>query len=245
VSSSAPLRPSELLRAAARLGVRSPFITILALSLFVSYVSATLSLNEDGSIVASVVLWVVLAYLQMATILAAASGAPGAAPQALLPDGGNPASADTWLREAFKRRCFLRFFATDVFSLMLVLIASVAFLVPGFIAGAMVGVAPMSAVLGFERPTDAIRRAMDLSKPARRAVGVVFGSMILVPFLAYQVTLSVAGEDLGAPVKVILPLLVVVTNHVGVIALTKAYVALGGTTLPRSARPDPGAPPPH
>lgn len=225
-----------LLLQAATLLARPPYLTLLALSLFVTFVSGELAFGDAG-LAGALLLWVVVAYIQIAVILAAAAGAPSSMPAALLAAGRGGGSADPWIREAFKRRCFLRFFLAQVFSLLLVAMASLALLIPGFLVGAAVALAPVAAVLGYEGPAQAVRRSIELTKVARWTVGIIFGVAVMVPNLILQIVFVVTGGDIDRLVSLGLRSGVVLLDLLGTIALTKAFLHLGGTVVPRTARP--------
>ena len=214
----------SLIKGALRQLSKPPFLPLLVLSIFVSAVAASFAEQvDDVSIVSSIALAVVSAYLQIALVLAAAD------PQ---PNG----SADHWIKAAFNRRCFWRFALASLFSFVLVAAGLLALVIPGFIVGAYVGMGPVAAVLERTRAGDSLRRSVALSAPARRAVGVVFGVFVIIPNAALQVALYLGKDSVPLGLWVALELVSVVLFLVGLLALTRAFLLLGGTREPLKAK---------
>jgi hypothetical protein len=200
--------------AAANRIVRPPFLWLTAVTLFVSLVSSSIARSaSDFSLIATIVVFVVAAYLNIAIILASAYGEPDASP-------------DHWVKEAWKRRTFWRFLLSDMFTILLVLAAMLLLVVPGFIVGGMLALAPVAAVLELHQPGDALRRSIELTKPARLVTAVVFGALILAPNALIQLWYFF---DNDSPLLTVFELVGVVLYVLATIALVGIFLALGGT----------------
>ncbi len=232
-----PITAAELLVRSVRLLFRPPYLTLLAVTLFVSFVSGFVRLEDVASGAATLLLWAVVAYLQIAVILAAAAGAPDDMPSSLVPVEGRPGSADPWIRAALRRRCFVRYLVADLLALMLVTMALLLFVIPGFVVGGIIALAPIVAVLEYGVPMDAISRSAELSRPARRTIGTVFGICVLMPNIGSAAYLLWRGENVNDAVGLAVRATVLILGLIATIALTKAFLALGGAVTPRSARP--------
>lgn len=205
-----------LIRGAAARLVKPPFLPLFGLSLFVSAVAASFAEQiDDVSLVSSIALAVVSAYLQIAVVLAAAEKEPSP-------------SADVWIKAAFKRRCFWRFALASLFSFILVAAGLLVLVIPGFIVGAYVGLGPVAAVLERTGPGDSLRRSSALSAPARRALGIVFGLFVVVPNAALQVALYLNPDAFPLGVWIAVELATVILFLVALLALTHAFILLGG-----------------
>lgn len=235
-----PPSAAKLLARSMWLLVRPPYITLLVVVLFVSFVSGRVGYEDGVGATATLLLWVLLSYLHIAVILAAAAGAPNDIPIALVADKGRPTAADPWLRAAFGRRCFLRYFATDLVTLLLVAVALGLFVLPGFIVGGVVALAPIAAVLEYRGPGGALRRSLELTRPARRTIGAVFGLCVLLPNIAAIAYFLIAGDDVRESVRIALGLFIALMSLIATIALTNGFLALGGGITPRSAKPTAG-----
>lgn len=215
-----PVTAGVLIAQAVRQFLKPPFLSLLLLSLFVSTVAASFAEQVDEiSVFSSVALAVVSAYLQIAVILA------GSEPE---PQG----SADHWIKTAFRRRCFWRFALASLFSFILVAAGLLALVIPGLIVGSYVGMSPIVAVLERTRAGDALRRSVELSTKGRRAVGIIFGLFVVVPNAALQVGLYFEPKAIPLGVWIGLELATVVLFLLGLLALTKAFLVLGGTRKP-------------
>ena len=216
---SKPLRAGELLRAAMRRLVRPPFSMLLLLSLAVSFVSSTFADDLDESdLFMTIVLLVISAFLQIAVILAASDPSP------------DP-SADAWIKEAFRRRVLLKFVLASFFSIALIAAGLLALVIPAFFVAGMVCLAPMSAVLENAGAGDSLRRSIELSKPARLQLSLMFSTLVLTPYVVLQI-LYVMGGEVTWPL-VALELLSVFFLLWVTIALTQAFALLGGRREPR------------
>ncbi|MBA2724568.1 MAG: hypothetical protein H0U53_01145 [Actinobacteria bacterium] len=219
-----PLKAGELIVEGFRRLLKPPFLSLLVLNLFVSSVAASFAGQIDEiSVFSSVALAVVSAYLQIAVILAASDQEP-------------VESADHWIKAAVKRRCFWRFALASIFSFILVAAGLLALVIPGFIVGAYVGMGPIAAVVERTRAGDSLRRSVELSVKGRRAVGVIFGLFVVIPNGALQVALYFAPKALPLGLWIGLELATVILFLVALIALTRAFVCLGGRLEPLPAK---------
>lgn len=214
---------------------RSPFRTLVLLSVLIAVTSTTFGEVPDGTEAAlSVVLLGASIYIQIAIILAAGRDKP-------------EPSADTWLLGAVRRRCFWRFVGTSLVVVLGLFVGALLLVVGIFFVGALLGLAQSACVLERRLPMDAINRSARLAKEeARVPVGIVFGVLVLFPALATQ-GVAVAGwaDELGFlwPVSLVVGELI---SAAGTIALTRMFVALGGEATPALDRlaPTKAAPPP-
>jgi hypothetical protein len=197
-----------------------PFRTLWALSLFLTLVSSSITESSDDSALwGSLVLLVISTYVQIAATLAAGRSQP-------------EPRADSWIRGAFARRCFWRFVVTGLISVLLVTVGLFALIIGGFVMGGVVGLAQPAVVLERCLPTNAIRRSAKLSAGARPQIAVVFGATILAPLIATQVVYQL-GWDRALGVGWVAATFVSVSLALsGTIALTRAYVRLGGSSTP-------------
>ncbi len=205
---------------------RPPFRTLLFLGILVSLVGNTLPQSTDGStVLAALVLLALGLYLQIAVTMAAADLNP-------------TSSADVWLKEAFARRCFWRYFATSVLVLIAVLLAGiVGLIIGGFLLGGVVALSDPAVVLERRGPAEAMSRSAELSKGNRPALALIFGVLILVPGMSVQVgglvwDLPTMAGDLWP----LVPVLVLILGMAGAIALTRTFLALGGRREPVPVR---------
>jgi hypothetical protein len=232
------LRKLVIMGAAASLG--PPFRTLLLMELLITVVANTIpsAATDAAAIIGGLVLVVVSALLQIAILVAAAQPEPGK-------------SADPWIVAALRKRCFWRFALTRLaITLMVVLGVALVLLIGarlslfwltvfgvvaasvwGYVLGSVLGVAEQAAVLERRWPFNAMGRSAELTRPGRRAVGILFVLSVVVPNF-------IAGRFLGldilkplGPFRLVPALLAVLLSTAGLIALTRAYVSLGA---PRS-----------
>ncbi len=199
-----------------------PFRGLVALAVFVSLVSSTIPAEGDEAVLlATATLIAASLYLQIATTLAAAEAHP-------------QPSTDVWLKLAFARRCFWRYVATSILVLLLVVAAGVlGLIVGGFVVGGITALADPAVALERRGPGAAIARSAELGRPARKPLIVIFGLLVLVPGVGVQ--LGDILWDLRDRVGVVwpaIPVLVLILGLAAAIALTRAFVALGGRTTP-------------
>lgn len=216
------LRTNDLLRNAMRRLIRPPFSMLLLLSLAVSFVSSTFADELDEfDLLMTIVLLLISAFLQIAVILASSDPSPDR-------------SADAWIKEAFRRRVLLKFVLASFFSIALIAAGLLALIIPAFFVAGMVSLAPMSAVLENAGAGDALRRSIELSRAARLQLSVMYSVLVLTPYVALQALYLTGDGDVTWPL-VALELFSVFLLLWVTIALTQAFLLLGGRREPRTA----------
>ncbi|MFP5353402.1 MAG: hypothetical protein ACLGIB_12675 [Actinomycetota bacterium] len=206
--------------------LRKPFRGITLLSILIALVLESLPDQGDtATLLAALLLLVLSLYLQITMTLAAAEDAPSE-------------SVDEWLKQALARRCWWRFAAVSVLVMLAVIVSGVVGLVVGaFIVGGILALTDPAVVLENRAPAEAVARSAQLSKPARRPLAIVFGLLVLIPGVSVQVGTMVWDlEALFGPAWIAVPLMVMVLGLAGTIALTRAFMALGGSVLPTRPR---------
>ena len=207
--------------------LRAPFALLLGLSIFATLATAPLDAEADTTaLLGTLIVAAISAYASIAVTLAAADPQP-------------TASADHWILSAFRRRCFWRSAIANLFAAFLVAAGLIALIVPGFIVGAVVAFALTGAIVENLGPGDAIRRSIEISRPARPAVGFIYGALVIAPTVGVQASFYFLGShnmwlwtSLGGAALIL--------TMAAQIALTRAFLALGGRLLPRTERsPDP------
>ena len=203
---------------ALRSTIHRPFSVLLALALLASGVSSSIAVSAEpqASFSADLILAAVSLYLQIAVILAAAEPAPSP-------------SADTWLREALKRRTFLRYLGTAILTYLIVALGAVVVIVGAFVMGAIVGLAPQSVVLERNTPVEALKRATDVSRQSRTTVGIVFGILYLLPnglIFVFGRLGDLEAQRSPQMSDLWLNLAAAAATFAATIALTRTYVAL-------------------
>jgi hypothetical protein len=215
------------LAAAARALVRRPFFVLLCLSYLLALVGTSISLqfdasNADASFTlaraSSIIIEVLGIYLQIAVVLVAGSS-------------GEPASADPWMRAAFKHRCFWRFFAVTVLEVFAMLLGFVAVVVGAAIVGGIVALGQAAVVLERRQPVDALRRSAALTGPVRGPVALIFFVLFAVPVGAGVVLLAL-GIELPLGWEFVVTVVGATTSFMASIALTRIFVKLGGAPTP-------------
>lgn len=218
------IRPGSLMRRALSDIFRRPFSILLFLNLLVSLVTA--SLGAAGTEVAT---WLLLAavtlYVQVATILAAGSAEP------------DP-SADAWMRAAFRARCFWRFVVVELFIFVMVGLGLFLVVVGAIVVGAYLALSEQAVVLERLGVVHALSRGVDLSQGHRRAVGSIFALMVLLPNIALPVAYAMGFDNTGLE-RSLASAVTVVVSMAGTLALTRAFVELGGKPSPAPAEVKP------
>ena len=235
MSTKTPPRAFATIATAFKALVRPPFRVLVSLSVVISLTSTTFSDEPtETEFMLSIVLLVASIYLQIATILAAGSDSP------------DP-SADKWLRGAFRRRCFWRFLGTTLVVVLGLFMGIVLLVVGVFFVGALLGLAPIAAVLERRIALDATGRSATLAKEGRGAVGTVFGLLVLVPVASIQTVIYFEWVDPTEPWFVATIAFTEIVIAVGTIALTRLFVALGGDRTPsfEQMAPQKPLPPQH
>lgn len=207
---------------------RRPFLILLFLNLLVSLVTASLGAARTG-----VATWLLLAavtvYVQIATVLAAGSSRPDS-------------SGDAWVRAAFRARCFWRFVIVELFIFVMVGLGLFLVVIGALIIGAYVALSEQAVVLERLGIVQALSRGVDLSQGNRKAVGLIFAVMILLPNVALPLAYAVGLDDTALE-RSVASAVTVVVSMAGTLALTRAFVNLGGRPSPAPAdvKPRPSA----
>lgn len=213
---SPPIEARHLITEGLRDVWHPPFAILLALSIFVFVVSASVAQQtDDVSLFLAIVLAVTSGYVQIACTLAAGAREPGR-------------SGDAWLVAAVRRRCFWRFVLAELATVILVA-AGLLFLVIGaFLVGGVVALAQPAAVLERRGPIEAVKRSAALGRDARRTLSIVFGVFVLGPAIVVQLAYQFGSGAAFDPRATIISLPAVVLTTAGTIALARAFVGLGG-----------------
>lgn len=207
---------------AARLNLRRPLSTLLLLSLFITLVSGSVAEASESAFFFSLLLLVIETYVDIAAILAAS-------------DHDADPAGDTWIRLALKRRVFWRYLLTSLAVYFLTGVAFALLIVPGFLLAGRVGLAQATAVLDARRETLPVARSVELTKPARTTVAILFGFFLVLPALGLQVAALVSVEV--SALFVVLNMLLVVVARIATVALVRTYQALGGIERARPTTP--------
>jgi len=209
------LRPGSLIANGLRDLFRPPFALLLLIDLLIVGALASVSDQvDDASFFGVIILTVVSAFVQIALTMAAASE--------------EQRSSDEWVKLAFKRGVFWRFVLTGIVTIAVVFVGLLAFIIGGLMLGAMLGLAQTVAIQERAWPSPAIRRSIALSKGHRMPIGSIFAITFVLPNALMQAgaqlqwdrELGLAWDVLGAVATVL--------TLAGVVALARAYVALGG-----------------
>ena len=211
------LRPGSLMANGLKDLFRPPFALLLLIDLLIYGALASVSDQvDDASLFGAILLTVVSAFVQIALTMAAASE--------------EPRSADEWVKLAFKRGVFWRFILTGIITIAAIFVGLLAFIIGGLVLGAMLGLAQTVAIQERAWPSSAIRKSVALSQGHRVPIGSIFATTFILPNALMQAgaqlrwdrELGLAWDVLGAVATVL--------TFAGVVALTRAYVALGGTS---------------
>lgn len=228
MSSEEPvLKPGHELAEGIRLLVRAPFLSLTLVGVFLAVVGASITdLTNLGSsddfeylgFISGILFAIVGLYLQVAITLAAASS-------------GEPQGADPWIRAAIRHRCFWRYIGVSLLAAVLVLLGAVALIVGGIIVGSAVLLCQAAVVLERRRPTEALGRSAELTKPVRGRVAVIFVAVWVVPVGASLLP-ELLGADTDTIVRLVLGALGTIWGTAGTIAVTRVFVRLGGAPAP-------------
>ena len=222
------LRPGSLMAHALKDLFRPPFAVLLLLDLLIFGALSTGASDQvdDATLFGALVLTVVSAFVQIALTLAATNE--------------EPRSADEWVKLAFKHRVFWRFVLTTMVTIAAVLLGLLAFVVGGLVLGGVLGLSQTAAIQQRLWPGAALRKSITLSQGHRWPIGIIFAVTFTLPNalmqtgaeLGWDGELGLAWDAAGA--------LATVATLVGVVALARVYVALGGRskeTAPAATSP--------
>jgi hypothetical protein len=223
-----PVRAGRSIADGMRDVLQPPFRALIAIGVLVDLVSSSFGTTiGDDAIVPWAVLFCIAVYMQLALTLAA--GSPDPEP-----------SADGWIKGAFRRRSFLRYLVTGILTVAIIVLAGVGgLIVGGVIAGGWISLAQSAAAIERRMPLSALRRSIELGRAALPALSIIFFLLVGLPTVLVQ-----AGYYFGWDAKVGavwfgVTAFSVVLDGAGTIALTRAFVALGGDHTPPLDRMDP------
>ena len=205
------LRPIEIVRADIARTFRRPFIILLGLNLLLMLATTSLPSDMDST---ALLTWCVLAalsvFVQAALTLAAAEDRPDT-------------SADHWVRAAIGQKVFWRLLGTELLLFLALIVSAFLFLVGALLAGAALGLGMQASVLERKGPSEALYRSVELTRTDRRAFGVLFAVIYLVPMVVGQASIYLTDEFAWViAINVVVTLLLTA----GTLALTRAYVQL-------------------
>jgi hypothetical protein len=221
--------------------IRPPFRNLVLVECLTTLVAAGIPIRaaDPAAVIGALVLLLISAIVQIAILLAAAEADPDR-------------SADRWIFAAFRKRSFWRFAVTRLLVRLMILLglagvliagsrfpplgvevmALIAGLIWGSLLGSVVGVAEQAAVLERRWPFNAMARSSELTRAQRRPVGILFALFVVAPnFLGDGFLGLDLLKNLGA-LRLAPALLAVLVSTAGLIALTKAYIDLGGGEVP-------------
>ena len=203
--------------------LRAPFVVLLVIDLLVFGALMSMDQIDGAAQLNTLLLAVVSAYVQIALTMAAGSR--------------SSRSADEWVKLAFRRRVFWRFALTNIVTLTLILAGFFLLIVGGLVLGALLALSQPASIQQRAWPLAAIRTSIAMSEGNRVPLGVLFGVLYALPTLLLQLGASLAGEGSLSGAWTVVGALGTAAGVAGVIALTRAYVSLGGkpTELPSTS----------
>jgi hypothetical protein len=209
------LRAGSLMANATRDLFKPPLAVLLLLDLLIFGASSSMPDEvADTSLFGALLLTVVSAFVQIALTLAASSE--------------EQRTADEWVKSAFRRGVFWRFVLTSLVTLAAVVLGLFALIVGGLVLGGMLGLAQTAAIRERAWPGPALRRSVALSHGHRMPIGTIFAITFIAPNALLQAGTELQWDrDLGIGWNV-LGAVATVVSLVGVVALARAYVKLGG-----------------
>ncbi|MEA2446925.1 MAG: hypothetical protein QOK47_562 [Actinomycetota bacterium] len=216
-----PVRARRSMADAVKAVGQAPFRTLIGISVLIDLVSNGFdSTLGEGALFLWGILFAITVYLQLALTLAAGRPEP-------------EASADAWIKGAFRRKCFLRYFFTGIAVVIIVVLAAFGgLIVGGVVAGGWLSLAQPAAAIERKLPIDALRRSIWLGRGALRPLAAIFTLLVALPSGLVELG-SIQGWDKGLETLWMgLSALAVVLAGAGTIALTRAFVALGGEATP-------------
>ena len=212
---SLQMRPGSLMATGLRDLLKPPLAVLLLLDLLIfGALSSMPDEVDDASLFGVLVLTVVSAFVQIALTLAASSQ--------------EQRTADEWVKLAFRRGVFWRLILTSLVTFVAILFGLLALIVGGLVLGGMLGLSQTAAIQERAWPGPALRSSVSLSRGHRMTIGAIFALTFIVPNALVQTgtelqwdrELGLGWEALGAVGTVV--------TLVGVVALARAYVSLGG-----------------
>jgi hypothetical protein len=194
---------------------KPPLAVLLLLELLIFGVLSTMPDEvDDASLFGVLVLAVVSAFMQIALTLAASSQ--------------EQRTADEWVKLAFRRGAFWRLILTSFVTFAAIILGLLALIVGGLVLGGMLGLSQTAAIQERAWPGPALRSSVALSRGHRVTIGTIFAITFIVPNALVQTgtelqwdrELGLGWDALGAVGTVV--------TLIGVVALARAYVSLGG-----------------
>jgi len=214
-TSAVRLRPGSLMVTGLKDLLRPPLAVLLLLDLLIFGAITTMPDRvDDASFFGVLVLTVVSAFVQIALTLAASSQ--------------QRRTADEWVKLAFRRGVFWRLIATQIVTFAAIVLGLLALVVGGFVIGGVLGLAQTAAIQERAWPVPALKSSIALSRGHRMPIGTIFAITFIVPNALVQAgaelewdrELGIAWDAAGA--------VATVATLVGVVALARAYIAIGG-----------------
>jgi hypothetical protein len=205
---------------------KPPLAVLLLLDLLIfGALSSMPNEVDDTSLFGVLLLTVVSAFVQIALTMAASSE--------------ERRTADEWVKKAFRRGVFWRFFLTSFVTIAAVVLGLFALVVGGLVLGGMLGLAQPVAIQERAWPGPALRRSVALSRGHRMPIGTIFAITFIAPNALLQAgaelhwdqELGIGWDALGAVATLV--------SLVGVVALARAYVTLGGRSKEIAPAPAP------
>ena len=220
------VRPGRLMADGLKDLFRPPLAVLLLLDLLIfGAITSMPDRVDDASLFGVLVLTVVSAFVQIALTLAASSQ--------------QRRTADEWVKLAFRRGVFWRLIATQIVMFAAIVLGLFALVVGGLVLGGVLGLAQTAAIQERAWPVPALRSSTALSRGHRMPIGTIFAITFIVPNALVQVGAELEWDrELGIAWDVVGAVATVATL-VGVVALARAYVSLGGKpteTIPSPSR---------
>ena len=209
------LRPGSLMASGLKDLFKPPLAVLLLLELLIfGALSSMPDEVDDASLFGVLLLAVVSAFVQIALTLAASSQ--------------EQRTADEWVKLAFRRGVFWRLILTSFVTFAAILLGLLALIVGGLVLGGMLGLSQTAAIQEQAWPGPALRSSLALSRGHRVTIGTIFAITFIVPNafaqagaeLEWDRELGLGWDALGAVGTVM--------TLIGVVALARAYVSLGG-----------------
>jgi hypothetical protein len=194
---------------------KPPLAVLLLLDLLIFGALSSMPDEVDNtSLFGALLLTVVSAFVQIALTMAACSE--------------EQHTADEWVKKALRRGVFWRFVLTSVVTIAAVILGLFALVVGGLVLGGMLGLAQPAAIQEQAWPGPALRRSVALSRGHRMPIGTIFAITFTAPNALFQAgaelqwdqELGIGWDAVGA--------IATVATLVGVVALARAYIVLGG-----------------
>ena len=208
-------------------GVRSllspPFRMLVAVNILVALAADSIAgpaaSIEESDFAWTIALTAVSLYVQIAVTLAAGRDAP-------------EASADAWIKGAWRRRVFWRVVLVSFLSAGALLGGAALLVVGAFVVGGVIALAQPAAVLERVGPVQAMMRSAELTRGARGRTALVFAFLFLIPTTAlWGASFTEVPESMG-PGWVAVPVVVETLGLAGLIACTRIFLNRGGTYPP-------------